>query len=584
MPVLHGFRRNSAAVNSARPPPPPPLGPVRKATGSRYYAAAAAATAGARAAKDSVLHHERKADAGARLSMGELSSGSANATVAALVELALQRGEGVLSSDGALLVDTRPHTGRSSRDKFIVREPGSADLIWWQGNQAMSPANFQTLQSDMLGYLRQIDPILQDLEACAAPSSRFRVRVVLECAWHGLAIRNLLRVPTSLDGFEPDFTVLDLPGFQAVPERHGTASSAVIAISIDQRLVLIAGTRYSGEIKKAVFTLLNALLPDQGVMPMHCSANHVPGDSRQSAVFFGLSGTGKTTLSSTRDRTLIGDDEHGWSADGLFNLEGGCYAKTFRLSAEGEPEIFQAANGFGSVLENVCFDPRSRVPDFDDDGITENGRSAYPLAAIRNASATSCGGEPGHVVMLACDAFSVLPPIARLSAAQAEYYFLSGFTAKVAGTERGVAKPAPTFSACFGAPFLPRPPVLYGRLFHDCLERRRPACWMVNTGWLGGGPGAGRRMPLQTTRALLSAALSGALESVPMRRDPRFGFLVPVAAPGVDPSTLDSRASWSDGRLHDEAAQRLVGLFRSNFKAFEEEADTVTRNAGPAAT
>ena len=525
------------------------------------------------------MHHEQKA--GNCLPMGGLSPGCENRAEAELVELALHRGEGVLSSDGALLVDTRPHTGRSAHDKFIVREPGSADSIWWQGNRAMEPGHFQTLRSDMFAYLQQIDPIVQELEACAAPSSRFRVRAILEYAWHGLAIRNLLRVPASLAGFEPDITVLDLPRFRTDPDRHGTASSAAIAISIDRRLVLIAGTGYSGEIKKAVFTLLNALLPDQGVMPMHCSANHRPGDSRESAVFFGLSGTGKTTLSATRDRTLIGDDEHGWGSDGLFNLEGGCYAKTFRLSAEGEPEIFQAANRFGSVLENVCFDPLSRVPDFDDDGITENGRSAYPLEAIRHSSATSCAGEPGHVVMLACDAFSVLPPIARLSEAQAEYYFLSGFTAKIAGTERGVAKPVPTFSACFGAPFLPLPPVLYGRLFHDCLERRRPACWMVNTGWLGGGPGEGRRMPLETTRSLLSAALSGALESVPMRRDPRFGFLVPAAAPGVESPTLDPRAAWSDGALYDETAQRLVGLFRGNFAAFQKEANAATRNAGP---
>ena len=288
-------------------------------------------------------------------------------------------------------------------------------------------------------------------------------------------------------------------------------------------------------------------------------------------------------MSAAPDRTLIGDDEHGWNESGLFNFEGGCYAKALCLSPEGEPEIYRAANRFGSVLENVRFDPRSRVPDFDDSSRTENGRCAYPLAAISNASSTSCAGEPGHVVMLACDAFSILPPIARLTAAQAEYYFLSGFTAKVGGTERGLIEPVSTFSACFGAPFLPRPPILYGRLLHACLERRRPACWMVNTGWLGGEPGEGHRMPLATTRALLAAALSGGLDSVPMRRDPCFGFQVPLEAPGVDSFVLDPRRAWREGKRYDEAARRLVGLFRNNFRKFEEEADAGTRNSGPSA-
>ena len=533
--------------------------------------------------KGSDLHQERDACSRRGLPEDGLALETANAVEAALVELALRREEGILSREGALLVDTGAHTGRAAQDKFIVREPETADVVWWDGNQALEPACFRALHADMLDYLQRIDPIRQDLEACASPDCRLRVRVVLERAWHALAIRHLLRTPTADAEFEPEFTVLHLPGFQADPERHGTASGTVIAISMERKLVLIAGTGYAGEIKKAVFTVLNFLLPEQGVMPMHCSANHEPGNCADSAVFFGLSGTGKTTLSAAPDRTLIGDDEHGWNESGLFNFEGGCYAKALCLSPEGEPEIYRAANRFGSVLENVRFDPRSRVPDFDDSSRTENGRCAYPLAAISNASSTSCAGEPGHVVMLACDAFSILPPIARLTAAQAEYYFLSGFTAKVGGTERGLIEPVSTFSACFGAPFLPRPPILYGRLLHACLERRRPACWMVNTGWLGGEPGEGHRMPLATTRALLAAALSGGLDSVPMRRDPCFGFQVPLEAPGVDSFVLDPRRAWREGKRYDEAARRLVGLFRNNFRKFEEEADAGTRNSGPSA-
>lgn len=535
----------------------------------------------AQATKGWALNQDMLAGSSTDPSSGAVASRNVNLVEAELVELALRRGEGVLSCDGALLVETGLHTGRSAGDKFIVREQGSADSIWWEGNQALEPECFQALRADMLAYLQGIHPVVQDLEACAAPDCRVRVRVVLELAWHGLSIRNLLRVPAPGNSSQPDFTIIGLPGFKADPDRHGTASGTVIAISLVQRLVLIAGTQYAGEIKKALFTVLNYVLPEQDIMPMHCSANHALGNSDESAVFFGLSGTGKTTLSAVRDRTLIGDDEHGWSRQGLFNFEGGCYAKTLRLSPDGEPEIYQAANRFGSVLENVRFDAGSRVPDFDDDGRTENGRCSYSLEAVSSASKTSQAAEPAHVVMLACDAFSVLPPISRLTASQAEYYFLSGFTAKVAGTERGVADPVPTFSACFGAPFLPRPPELYGRLFHGCLERRRPSCWMLNTGWLGGAPGTGNRMPLNITRSLLSAALSGALNSGSMHTDPRFGFRIPASVPGVDPDLLDPRLSWADGVSYEEAARQLVGMFRSNFKRFENQAGTATRNAGP---
>ncbi len=502
-------------------------------------------------------------------------------SVAALVERSLRQGEGVLSRDGALLVETGAHTGRSARDKFVVREEGIADSIWWAGNRALEPEGFRALLSDMLEYLGERDFLVQDLDACADPEYRLRVRVVTERAWHALAIRNLLRPPEPASVRAPDFAILHLPGFTADPERHGVRSGTAIAFSFDRRLVLIAGTEYSGEIKKSVFTYLNYVLPAREVMPMHCSANHRPDDSGDSAVFFGLSGTGKTTLSTVPDRVLVGDDELGWRDGGLFNFEGGCYAKTLRLSAEREPEIFRASNRFGTVLENVSFDSESRAPDFDDASRTENGRSAYPLDAVSNASPTACAGEPRHVVMLACDAFSVLPPISRLSIEQAEYYFLSGFTSRVAGTELGVSEPAPTFSACFGAPFLPRPPVRYGRLLRRCLQRRAPACWMLNTGWLGGAPGEGRRVPLEATRALLAAALEGALDSVPMRRDPSFGFQVPSAAPGIDPSLLDPAGAWSDPQRHADAARRLVGLFRDNFRKFDSQVHASVRDAAP---
>jgi len=414
------------------------------------------------------------------------------------------------------------------------------------------------------------DYFVQDLFAGADPALRLDVRVVAELAWHGLFIRHLLRRPTpdEVDSFVPQWTIINCPSFTADPARHGCRSSTVIVLNFDKRLILIANTAYAGENKKSVFTLLNYLLPEQGVMPMHCSANHAPGNPDETAVFFGLSGTGKTTLSAAPDRTLIGDDEHGWSDRGTFNFEGGCYAKTINLSAEAEPEIHATTSRFGTVVENVVYDPETFEIDFDDDSLTANTRCAYPLEAISNASASGLGGHPKHVIMLTCDAFGVLPPIARLSPAQAMYHFLSGFTSKVAGTERGVTEPTPTFSTCFGAPFMPRRPEEYGKLLQAKIARHGVTCWLVNTGWTGGAYGTGRRMPIRATRALLSAALDGSLGTGTFRRDPNFGFEVPVAMPGVDQGLLDPRGTWAEGADYDRQAARLVQMFAENFDRY----------------
>jgi len=498
-----------------------------------------------------------------------------------LIESALLRGEGKLTRDGALRVDSGPCKGRSSPDKFIVRESDVADHVWWDGNGGMDPADFDRLRGDMLGYLKECQSLVVDLVAARDSLHSLPVRVVAEKAWHALAIRQLLARSDPDPSGADAWTILDLPGFRADPGRHGTRSGVAIALSFGRKEALIAGTGYFGEIKKSVFSVLNYLLPARGVLPMHCAANHRSGDRSDTAVFFGLSGTGKTTLSAAPDRALIGDDEHGWSDEGVFNFEAGCYAKTFGLTAAGEPEIWRASNRFGSILENVAWDDESREADFFDGSATENGRAVYPLDAMPNAGSPGTAGTPRHVVMLACDAFGVLPPIARLDLEQAEYCFLSGFTSRVGGTEVGLAAPKPVFSACFGAPFLPRPPTVYARLLRTRLQRHRPACWMLNTGWCGGPCGVGSRMPLAETRRLLAAALGGSLDSAPMRRDPRFGFRVPREAPGIDASRLDTEAAWPDRSAYREAANRLVGLFRENFRAFEAEADLALRNAGP---
>jgi phosphoenolpyruvate carboxykinase (ATP) len=504
-----------------------------------------------------------------------------NLREAALVEAALKRGEGSLGKGGSLLVTTGRHTGRSPKDKFVVRTPSVEDTIWWENNAPMAPEAFDRLYDDMIAHMRGRDFFVQDLFAGADPEHRLDVRVVTELAWHGLFIRHLLRRPKAedLDEFAPEFTIINCPTFKADPKRHCCRSETVIALNFDRRLILIANTAYAGENKKSVFTLLNYILPGKGVMAMHCSANHAPGIPDDTAVFFGLSGTGKTTLSADPSRVLIGDDEHGWSDRGTFNFEGGCYAKTINLSREAEPEIYATTEKFGTVIENMVFDPETFDLDFEDNSITDNMRCAYPLDYISNASATSLGGHPKNVIMLTCDAYGVLPPIARLTPAQAMYHFLSGFTSKTPGTEVGVTEPIPTFSTCFGAPFMPRRPEVYGKLLQEKIARHGAECWLVNTGWTGGAYGTGRRMPIRATRALLTAALDGSLNTVRFRRDPNFGFEVPVSVPGVDEALLDPRQTWADKAAYDAQARKLVKMFSDNFAQYVPYIDADVRAA-----
>ncbi len=488
----------------------------------------------------------------------------------ALIEAALRNGEGHLGNGGTFLVSTGKFTGRSPKDKHVVKTDSVADQIWWENNAEMSPEGFDALHADMLDHMKGRSYYVQDLIGGADPAHAINVRMVTELAWHGLFIRHLLRRPdrSALEGYIADFTVINCPGFKADPARHDCRSDTVIALNFDRKLILIGGTEYAGENKKSVFTLLNYLLPEKGVMPMHCSANHATGNPVDTAVFFGLSGTGKTTLSADPARTLIGDDEHGWSDRGTFNFEGGCYAKTIGLDAEAEPEIFATTTKFGTVIENMVYHDETRELDFEDDTLTANMRCAYPLDYISNASDTGMGGHPKNVIMLTCDAFGVLPPIARLTPAQAMYHFLSGFTAKVAGTERGVTEPEPTFSTCFGAPFMPRRPEVYGNLLRDKIAKHGATCWLVNTGWTGGAHGTGSRMPIHATRALLTAALDGSLNEATFRKDPNFGFDVPVTVPGVDATLLDPRATWADKEGYDAQAAKLVGMFADNFAQY----------------
>ncbi|HHY49675.1 MAG TPA: phosphoenolpyruvate carboxykinase (ATP) [Alphaproteobacteria bacterium] len=486
----------------------------------------------------------------------------------ALVAAAIRGGEGELTAHGALAVTTGVYTGRSVKDKFIVADSFTRDRVWWDNAAALGPAEFDTLLGDFLAAMRGRALYGQHLAAGADPAHRFAVTVITETAWHALFIRNLLIREPAPEGSDT-VTILHLPSFVADPARHGTRSGTVIALDLRRRLVLIGGTAYAGEIKKAVFTLFNFHAPLNGVLPMHCSAN--VGADGDVALFFGLSGTGKTTLSNDPARPLIGDDEHGWTADGVFNLEGGCYAKTVRLSPTAEPEIFAATRRFGTVLENLVIDARHE-PDYDDISLTENTRAAYALDALPAVAPGSVGGVPRTVIFLACDAFGVLPPLARLTPEQAAEHFLAGYTAKVAGTERGVTEPVATFSACFGAPFMPLHPRVYAGMLSDRLRASGAATWLVNTGWTGGGYGTGRRIDIATTRRLVGAALSGALATAPTRVDPNFGFAVPVAVAGVDARLLDPRAAWPDPSAYDAAARRLVRLFAENARRFEPAA------------
>ncbi len=506
-----------------------------------------------------------------------------NLTTAPLVEHAVSRGEGLLAKHGPLVVQTGEHTGRSAQDKFVVRDAITESTVWWgKTNKAMEREAFDRLHEDFLAALAEKDTLfVADLFGGSQPEHRVRVRVINELAWHNLFIRTLLVRPEAdeLDGFEPEYTIIDLPSFRADPERHGCRSETVVAVSFEKKLILIGGTAYAGEMKKSVFGLLNFLLPVEGIMPMHCSANIGPkGDT---AIFFGLSGTGKTTLSADPNRTLIGDDEHGWSDTAVFNFEGGCYAKMIRLSAEAEPEIHATTRRFGTVLENVVVDPVTRELDLDDPSLAENSRGAYPIDFIPNSSDDNMGPLPRNVVMLTADAFGVLPPIARLTPDQAMYHFLSGYTAKVAGTEIGVTEPEATFSTCFGAPFMPRHPSVYGNLLKERIAKGRVDCWLVNTGWTGGKYGVGKRMPIKATRALLNAALDGSLKSAEFRKDPNFGFDVPVRVPGVEDRILDPRSTWADPDDYDRTAAKLVELFVGNFAEFADHVDEGVQQSGP---
>jgi phosphoenolpyruvate carboxykinase (ATP) len=503
-----------------------------------------------------------------------------NLALPLLYEEAVRRGEGLLAPGGALAVSTGEHTGRTPKDKFTVEEAANKANIWWGSvNQPFSEDKFDSLYRQMLAYMQGRDIFVQDCFAAADPAHRLSIRVVTQTAWHSLFARNMFLRPTpeQLVDFKPDFTILQMPGFLATPKLDGTRTGVFILVNFARRLVLIGGTWYAGEIKKSVFSLLNYLLPAKGVMPMHCSANIGPkGDT---AIFFGLSGTGKTTLSADGSRTLIGDDEHGWSDKGVFNFEGGCYAKVIRLSPEAEPEIYAASMRFGTLLENVVIDPVTRALDLDSEELTENTRSSYPLDYIPNVSPTGMGGHPENLIMLTADAFGVLPPISQMTPDQAMYHFLSGYTARLAGTERGVVEPEATFSTCFGAPFLPRHPTVYAKLLGEKIAKHKTRCWLVNTGWTGGVYGVGHRMKIAHTRAMVRAALDGQLAQVPTAPDPNFGVLVPQNCPDVPADVLNPKNTWKDKKAYDDTARQVAGMFEKNFKQFESEVDDKVKKA-----
>jgi phosphoenolpyruvate carboxykinase (ATP) len=505
-----------------------------------------------------------------------------NLSTAELYEDAIRAGEGLVAADGPLVVRTGHHTGRSPEDKFIVREASSEDRIWWGPvNRPISEVHYERLRARLLAYTAQRAMYAQDLFIGAAHAHRRSLRVYTETAWASIFARNLFRRPSAADlaRFQPNFTIINVPSFKADPQTEATRTETAILVHLRRMEVIIVGTEYAGEIKKSAFTVMNYLMPDEGILPMHSAVN--VGRNGDPAVFFGLSGTGKTTLSADPERSLIGDDEHGWGDAGLFNFEGGCYAKTIRLSPMYEPDIFQTTRRFGTILENVDLDPATRQLDLDSDRFTENTRGAYPLEFIGNADPTGIAGQPRNVVLLTADAFGVLPPIARLTHDQAAYHFISGYTAKLAGTEIGVKEPKATFSACFGAPFMPRHPGEYANLLVDRLARWDVPVWLVNTGWTGGPYGTGERMNINHTRAMVRAALNGELEDVPTVVDSRFGLAVPVACPEVPPEFLQPRTTWQDRAAYDQAAAELARMFAANFEIYAENVTPGIRAAGP---
>jgi phosphoenolpyruvate carboxykinase (ATP) len=510
-----------------------------------------------------------------------LSAAHWDLPVAALFEEAVRRREGEIVEGGALAVRTGIHTGRAPKDKFLVREKGSEHQIdWGKVNRPIESDRFKALHDRLCRALRGKELFIRDCLVGAHPLYSMPIRVITETAWHSLFAQTLFISPATDRWQEPEFTVIDIPSFQADPATDGTNSGVFILASLDSKLVLIGGTSYAGEIKKSIFSIMNYRLPLTNVFSMHCSAN--VGRQHDVALFFGLSGTGKTTLSADPERSLIGDDEHGWSDEGIFNLEGGCYAKAIRLSPEAEPQIYSALQRFGTVLENVVVDPVTRRIDLNDASLTENTRAAYPLSFIPNAVIPSVGGHPRNIIMLTCDAFGVLPPIARLTREQAVYHFLSGYTAKVAGTETGLgSQPAATFSTCFGAPFMVLKPTVYAKLLGERITRHRVRCWLVNTGWSGGAFGVGQRLEIAHTRALIHAALNGKLADVPAQPDPIFRVHVPQTCDGVPAALLQPRNTWADPAAYDRAARGLAGQFKENFSQFADSVGQEIQEAGP---
>jgi phosphoenolpyruvate carboxykinase (ATP) len=549
-------------------------------TQSTTRPAAAAKTPGATASKAPGSTALGSAAATSHAGIGRVVG--ANLSTAELYEVAIRSTEGLVAAEGPLVVRTGKHTGRSPQDKFIVREPSSAGKIWWgEVNRPIALEHYDRLRARLMAYLGGRPLYAQDCFIGAHPDHRRSLRVYTETAWASIFARNLFRRPTAaeLAEFEPNFTIIDVPSFQADPATEGTRTGTAILVNLARMEIIIVGTEYAGEIKKSAFTVMNYLMPDEGVLPMHSAAN--VGKDGDTVVFFGLSGTGKTTLSADPQRSLIGDDEHGWGADGVFNFEGGCYAKTIRLSPMYEPDIFQTTRRFGTILENVDLDPVTRALDLDSERFTENTRGAYPLNFIGNADPTGMAGQPTNIVLLTADAFGVLPPISRLTADQAQYHFISGYTAKLAGTEIGVKEPIATFSACFGAPFMPRHPGEYAAMLAERLEGHGVRAWLVNTGWTGGPYGTGERMDIDHTRSMVRAALDGRLDGVPTVTDPIFGVEVPTSCPDVPDEFLQPRATWSDPDAYDRQARALAHMFAENFAAYADGVSDAVRAAGP---